>query len=302
MTNDQKLEAIVGGVSHDLHDLVDFAVAGHDGWGLPDVERITEQGPQQHGVTDKGFRLRPRIIVLKLRSLPGDFYGTYQLRARLLAIFKPTAEGIRLRRTLYGGDSGPDIVREAVVHTIDGLKYSTQNQKGFSQVDTVQLMAPDPALYDPAGEAFTLGNSGTSTGTDVPTGVPTTVGGSAFGGSYPYAYPGTWISYPVVRITGPITDPVVTNQTSGKKLDFTGYTIAAGDWYEVDTAYDRKTIVDSLGANQAGKLSSDSDLVNFAVLPDPEAPGGVNSFSVSGSAANSATRVDVSFLVRYVGM
>jgi hypothetical protein len=80
---------------------------------------------------------------------------------------------------------------------------------------------------------------------------------------------------------GPITSPVITNAITGDKLDFTGTTIVGGASYTIDCRYGQKTVVDSAGANQISKLTSDSDLSTFCLLPDPDAPGGANTLSAS---------------------
>lgn len=41
-------------------------------------------------------------------------------------------------------------------------------------------------------------------------------------------------AYPVVRIHGPVTDPRLANETLDQRLEFSGLTIAAGDYVELD--------------------------------------------------------------------
>ena len=105
-----------------------------------------------------------------------------------------------------------------------------------------------------------------------------------------------------VRITGPITDAVITNNATSEKLDFTGTTIAAGDYYEIDCRYGYKTVVDSTGANQIADLTSDSDLVSFHIAPDPEVGGGINSITITGTSITAATTAFVSGKTRLIGV
>lgn len=125
------------------------------------------------------------------------------------------------------------------------------------------------------------------------------VSGTASTGSV--AYRGDWPEYPVVRIYGPISDPVLTNASTGESLDFTGYTIGSGDYYEVDTRYGYKTARNSGGDNKIGELTSDSDLETFHLGSDYEAAGGVNILSLTGTATGTATAVTFYYYNRYTG-
>ena len=298
-----KLEIIRGATVYDVSDILDFALLGDDGFGMPPIERLTEQGPNQHGVTDRGFRLQPRTLNLKIMSLPVDLSNFYALRDLILRIFKPSNAHLIVRRTIVGaGPGGADLVRCVDCHTVDGGRFSSEDARALAQKDVFQVYAPNPALYDPAGDALTFGSTGGGTGFAVPTPVPSSVGASTLGDTAVINYEGSWLTYPKIRITGPITDPVITNLTTGLKLDFTGITIADGSWYEIDCAYDKKTVVSNTGANRIGDLTDDSDLTDFAIEAEPEASDGINSIQVTGSAANANTKIDVTWFECYVGM
>jgi hypothetical protein len=95
---------------------------------------------------------------------------------------------------------------------------------------------------------------------------------------------------------------VITNQTTDEKLDFTGITISAGDYYDIDLRYGRKTAVDSNGDSVLDELTNDSDLATWHIAAAPEAPGGANSIHVSGTAITTATKVDIAWLNRHIGI
>jgi hypothetical protein len=90
--------------------------------------------------------------------------------------------------------------------------------------------------------------------------------------------------------------------TTGEVLDFTGTTIGAGEWYELDLRYGYKTVLDNSGANVVSDLSSDSDLATWHLATDPEAAGGINSITVTGSAVTEATSVHLVWFERYLGI
>lgn len=114
------------------------------------------------------------------------------------------------------------------------------------------------------------------------------------------AYDGDWDAYPVITITGPIIDPIITNVTMGLVLDFTGGTIGSTDIWTIDTRYGRKSILNAAGSSVARYLSVDSDLTNFRIAPDPIAAGGTNTITVGGSASGTATSVEITWYNRYL--
>ncbi len=115
-------------------------------------------------------------------------------------------------------------------------------------------------------------------------------------------YTGTWLTYPKIIITGPLNDAVITNQETGDKLQL-DYHIPSGRTVTIDLSYGVKTVVDDLGTNLIGVLSSDSDLATFHIAPDPEANEGVNHISVAGTGESAGTtQVEVQFYNRYIGI
>lgn len=106
---------------------------------------------------------------------------------------------------------------------------------------------------------------------------------------------GNWDDFPVITLAGPINDPVVTNLTTGEVLDFTGATIAANEYYTIDTRYGHKTIYDQTGANKVSTLAGSSDLGTFHLEP------GGNLLQVTFTGGTSvATAVTMNYHNRYI--
>lgn len=59
-------------------------------------------------------------------------------------------------------------------------------------------------------------------------------------------------AWPTVVMYGPMTDPVVLNETTGKSLTFDGLSVAAADWVRLDFA--AKTIENSAGVSYYGTV------------------------------------------------
>lgn len=132
--------------------------------------------------------------------------------------------------------------------------------------------------------------------------VPAAIDGTSISASKTITYTGSFSEYPVITITGPITDPVLTNVSTGDVLDFTGITISAGNSYTIDCRFGYKTVKNSAGTNKIADLTSDSDLATFHLGADPEVSGGANALTLSGTSTDANTQVTVAYYNRYVGL
>lgn len=122
--------------------------------------------------------------------------------------------------------------------------------------------------------------------------------GSAYNTSFAYA--GDVDTYPVISITGPYADPLITNITTGDILDFTGGTVGSADIWTIDLRYGRKSAVNAAGSSVASYLSESSDLSTFRLVAAPLATGGTNLISVGGSAIGTAASISLSYYERYL--
>jgi hypothetical protein len=276
----------------------------HDGWGMSPLHNITERGPMQHGDTFRDFRLDPRTARFKFKMALTDLGDMYDQRQAILAYF-PVMEWIQVRWELPYGTRQFDCRYES------DLSLPWEVQQWAAQDFVLALTAHDPTCYDPVGEGVTFDlGGGSDSGMIVPTVVPYYIGTSVLDVYKTVNYPGTWHSFPhKIRITGPITGAIVTNVTTGDKLDFSGITIAVGNYYDVDLRYGYKTVVDSAGADRVAELSDDSDLSTWHLRAATSVPGtGItsasnpNSIRVQGTAIDSSTQVGISYYVRYIGI
>jgi hypothetical protein len=274
-----------------------FVLEGESGLGMAQVRRLAEAGPLQHGITDLGFRLTPRIVDLVLGVYPNTTPEMWTHRDEILRYLAPYQD-IVLKVSLSSGDT-----RCLDCHFANDLIMASRDRNGFAQRIGLSLRAGDPTFYDPELKtvSFLLGGGGAAF--VVPMVVPHTVGATSIDQSVAFNYIGTWISHPQIRIVGPLNDPVIYQQTTGEKLDFTGSSIANGEYWDIDTRYGRKTVTDNSGTNQIAALSNDSDLATFHIAivgTDGVARG--NSIRVTGAAATSNSSVVVRYYDRFLGV
>lgn len=275
------------GTEYSLDDRTYFYLLNHEGFNMPPVRRLSERGPLQHGDTDRGYRLDPRTALITLGIKGNDLTDFYDKREHLVNIFKPRNTAGQLRWTQG------DRTRELDCHLVDLQEGERSN---LWQRYAVVLKASDPTWYNPIIETtyYTLGGAGVKM--EVPTVVPMTVGADSISASKNINYIGTAPSHPIIYITGPVTSAILTNTTTGYKLDFTGITITGSNYYMIDTRYGVKTVVDQTGTSRIAGLSDDSNMAEFTIEP------GSNSFTFSGQSVTQATEVRIQYYVRYLGV
>jgi len=262
-------------------------VTAMQGIGPMPVQRIVEQGPLQHGATDRGFRAQQRLIRLMLYFQAGDPTTYWGRREDLNEILEPTNALGQLRFDLGNGSR-----RQIDVALQGAVMDSRAGDAGVEQF-AVDFLCPNPAFYDPNGKAVTFGIDYSSKTFEIPMIIPLGIGQSIIDASQTITYAGSWRSYPYrIRIVGPITDCVITNESTNEKLDFTGSSIAAGDRRDIDLRYSYKTIKDSTGANQIAELTADSDLTSWHL----------DTISVTATGATAVTEIYISYYEYYNGI
>ena len=282
-----------------LHTLIGAGLLRleEDGIGLPDVRRLVERGPAQHGDTDIGYRLEPRVINLVLLADGDGDIAAYRAALRQLArMLRPSPVPLCLRYTVPPGG----MVRQIGVAYVGGLSLASGDRLVTAHRVGVQLRAADPTFFDPDGISVAYTISAGTGAWNIPWEIPWNIGSATVDSTQSVQTPGDWESYPTIIVQGPINDVVISNLTTGDVLDFTGYNIALGGTLTIDTRYGVKTVIDETGASQIAALSEDSDLATFRIAADPEAPNGINSIRVTGAAAAGTTAVFIQFQARYL--
>lgn len=292
------IEAIVGPTTYALSGRNPYAFISLTGLGLPPIRRLKERGPLQHGSTDVGFLLDERMLNLALMITGNTLDELDGYRDDLAEILKPLdTTPIKLRVTRDNGS-----VRQIDCFTAGLVDFpnTLQERMGASQLVVAQFEAADPIPYDPALNNIVFDTSGGG-GYFVNLSVPLQYSvGTSIDQVVSLAYNGKWEVYPTIYVTGPAEDLVITNETIGKVLDFTGHTIAAGVTYEIDLRYGFKTITDNSGVRQNAALTDDSNLADWRIVPSPTAVGGINDIHVEvADQATSNTQIRVAYYDKY---
>lgn len=291
---------VYGGATLTITGRAPYDVISVEGIGTAPARRLVDRSPFQDGDTDVGYRVDARLINLVLLMIAPDLATADTYRDALYAYLRPLRNPLVLRCTRDDGS-----IRQIQCHPVGVVDapITEEDRQWGNQKLAVQLRAADPIWYNPAERTTALGGA-TGSGTRgfvVPMPVPMVQAtATKVDVIQPLIYLGTWDSYPVITVTGPGTGVTITNVTSGEVLDFPSLALGAGEYIEIDLRYGAKTIVDDAGANQIAELSDDSDLATWRLLPDPDAPGGINEihFEVASNATD-ATALTILYYDRY---
>lgn len=288
-------ELVDGSTIHNLTSGTLAYLMDYSGLGLPPATNFYERAPLQNGATRRGFRFDPRNFE-ETFYVPAACRESRQRNLNKFMDILSLVDGLlTFRFVLPDGDIRQiDCTLESSIDVPSGDRVS--RLRDYGQFVACQFLAPDPTFYEPTAQVATL-ELVDDEGFSIPTPIPTPIGESVLDVSITIDYQGSANSYPVIRINGPITDPVITNETTGVSLEFTaGTEIVLGDYWEIDTR--AGTIVDEAGTNKLGSLSADSSLALFYLLREREAPNG-NVISATGDDVSGATSITFTYYIRH---
>ena len=288
---------------YSFHNNADRALMNFTGWGMPPVEYITQRGPYQHGVTLSNYRLQPRTVQYSYRKT-GDCRDDYwDSRGGLINSLRMNRgatgclERGRLRKILSDGT-----VRDLYVVIEQGPMFQPRGSSWdeWAIYETLRFIAHDPVVFNPAQhtESWTI----TETSQLVfPITFPIFFGTNIVNNTLNVTYEGTWLTYPVIVINGPLNGARIHNVSTDEVIEI-GYDIPAGVTLTINLNYGVKTVTDAAGTSYIGTVSTSSDLATFHIAPDPEVAGGINQLVVEGSNADVNTAVVITWFDKYIGI
>lgn len=255
----------------------DVKLIAYGNLGAPSTQFITRRGYLQDGATEVDYVLQPRSITVELWHSPSCDRQTYwDTRKDLHDFLRPNRNGpITFTIQTPNGNE-----RAIVVRADPGLTFPSQgNNNNWNVQESFDFTAFDPTFFD-AAQTTTVLSSTTQLQLIFPITFPITFGTSdevLTTGSITYA--GTWKSFPTITITGPYTRANIQHVTMGINISLS-VAILAGESRIIDLTPGSQSIIDGNGDNKFSDLGVGSDLVDFALYPDPEVAGGIQEITV----------------------
>lgn len=274
------------------------------GLGAVPVDWLRDKGPFQDGTTVRDYRLPERIIDWEL-YLGGTCRDSYWSQfGHLNDMLRPNRAD-EAGRLLVITSEGEE--REIFARILEGPTNDYDAGSGTRDSDQSQrlrFLCSDPIWRNPTQQtvSFTLGITSQLV---FPITFPILFGTEALDGAATITYLGTYKSYPVITIQGPLNRPTIRNDSTGEEIGL-DYNVAVGEVVTVDLFTNNqnvKTVTNNLGANLIGTISNPNDLATFHLEVAPRVAGGVNDIKVSGSGALAGeTNVTLTYYTRYLGV
>lgn len=289
------------GLKYNLHNPPKRGVLSIDGFGLPPWEMSTSKGPFQHGESPESVRLQTRTVGVTLRHQGlnrTEYWGT---RGTLLDYMRMNRASVNapvpgvLRWISYR--NGVKTIRDLDVFLTDGLLYKAPTGwDHFAVQEDLTFTAFNPVVYDPTAQVNTI--TSFVYGLILPITFPIVLGLALATANITYL--GTWSEYPIITITGPAVGFFIQNVSTGILIGL-NYTISTGETVTIDLRYDRKTITNNLGDDLIGYVSSNSEVGNFSLEPNPLITNGINEILLGVDGPTSDTSVVITHYRRYIG-
>lgn len=272
-------------------------LTGSLNWGLAPLHRITQRGPFQDGDSDIDFRLDPRVISLPIVVPCSTIEEHLDRRNLILQVFKPGNDTAIFRLNWTSGIVTNE--RSIEVKVVGGLTMD-YDSKDLNVRAVVQLRAADPTWYDTFSDSEVISANLFGTPTPYPKTYPVPYGSSGLNKTTVINYVGSWVSYPIIQCIGPATNLTIVDGF-GHVINFIDPIPASNTW-TIDLRYAAKTVIDQNGVNKFSSLDINSNLVNWALYPDPAMPNGTNNIEVSATGGNSDTLVTLTYYARFIGV
>jgi hypothetical protein len=273
-------------------------LVGTVGFGLSPAHHLTQRGPFQQGDSYIGLRLDPRIIQLPLVVVASSAEDSFSKRAKLASLFRISDDVVTVR--MAWTDSTGTYDRSIQGRVLGQLSLDTDGE--FYTIRTsVQIRCNDPTWYDSTQTTAILTSTLFGTPTLYPKPYPVFYGAAVVNKITTINYAGTWDAYPIIQITGPATNLVISD-TLNHAINFLS-PVPAGALWTINLGYGVYTVLDEFGVNQFSALASASDLVNWRVFAESDlVPNGVNTISVSATGTDAETNVTMYYTARYIGV
>jgi hypothetical protein len=254
---------------------------GRKGWYSTPVVLDEQPVPGQDGARLKNLYLNTRELDLPLMISAYDIVSQRAAVRALVSALNPKLGDARVRS--YAPDS---TVRELYGRLVDGLGFDENDQvAGLGWMDGVLVFrSVDPFWYDQNDTTLLFGQAAPTSFFSFRLGSFLTSSGIL--SSFSILNDGDVDAWPVWTLTGPMTNPVFTDTTTGYALTMT-IVLTAGQVLTIDTRPGFKTVKREDGSNQFAILSSASVLWPLA--------RGNNVITLVATATTTASKVQVSY-------
>jgi hypothetical protein len=268
-----------------------YLVSGRDGLFAPPTRPIEQDIPLSPGAVLKYLKLDPREVQLYVLIKSSGEAALEQARRSLINQLNPTRGTGTLR---YVGEDAT--TRDLFCICVDGLSgvESEQSRGPGWHLFSLRFRALDPFWYDALATVSTFSQGAAVAFFGNPwLGNPWRISSSGVLSSFAVNNDGDVEAWPVWTITGPGTNPILTNSTTSKSISCT-ITLTAGQSLIINTSPGVKTILRENNTSQFSTLSATSELWPLV--------RGANTVALTMSGTTSASSIQLQYKRRWLGV
>lgn len=273
-----------------------FGITSVDGLDAPDSDSQAQKAPYQDGDTWIDELFQTREVTVEGWILIPQNLDAIAVQRRVLESIINAKQG---PGTLLVNKDG--FAFKLTAQPSPGPKFKWKSGKNPWQGYSVNWICHDPYFYDPTPTVNTFTISVPLFVMPVGVGWAWPVAGARFSSVSTQSVlvcnnTGDVVTPVVFTLTGPATNPKVTNQATNEFLKFS-VTLAAGDYITCSTAFGAKTVTlvtAGVPTNGMGKLANGSTFWSLAQ--------GANSIKFSDDSGSTTAVLSLTFSNRYIGM
>ncbi len=201
------------------------------GIGSPGPRAVTESRPSAHGASDATMFYGPRTVELVGRVLAPDTATLWPMVDDLKGALRLGSwHTLRFRRSGLSYDEQCQVRVDSPVDI--PLVLGSTRMVTFG----VSLFAPDPRFYESTLSAASYDPTSTGTGGLTFAIDFDLVFGVGAGATLNVVNAGNMDTSPTFTVTGPVTNPIIDNETTGQSIYTTGLALGSGLTLTIDTA------------------------------------------------------------------
>lgn len=244
-----------------IGDGTPYDIVEMSGLDQPEVRFREQPRLQNHGVYSSDEFVDSRRIVLSITTSAGSHSELATLLDALAKAFMPGADEAPLVFQLPG-------YAKRQVNVRVRRRSMTVNRDYMFRLPgiVVELAASDPRIYSTTQSTQSWGLTNVTAGLTFSAGFDMSFGGSVTASSRSLNNAGTFATRPVCMIAGPISNPTITHEPSGKYLAFTG-SLVAFEWLDIDL--EARTVLLNGAASRYSWLTADSQWWELAPGANP---------------------------------
>jgi hypothetical protein len=297
------------GVIYALNDGYERAVSAIGGRGMPGINYDSFQGYQQPYPIVTDWILEPRsvVIMMTMSNTTRDEY--WQKRYNLMQALRFNRGGPFTLRHIRADGTRRDLycLPDSSPIFPDDISLWAGEQVEIS------LIAHDP-LFKDASDTIHAAAFSIIDELQFPSTFPILFKSESYNSTINISYTGTFVSYPVISISGPYTWMKLTHLQTGAYIGLE-VPILAGETRIIDLTPRAQSVHDGMGTEDSDKFGDlempESNLITFNLRPKGTAwrnspfagiPDGLNQIWFQAEGVTSATQIAFNYRAQYIDL